>query len=329
MAYFGTFRGVSIRAVAAAVPEKRVENDVYLPSLGDEQIGKFEKMTGIKERRHAVKLTTRDLALNAACVLRDAGYFSAETVDALIFVSQTPDARLPASACILQHDLGLKSDMAAFDVGLGCSGFVYGLWQAASLCSSGAARRVLLTGGDTISRIVGPDDIANQMLFGDAGFAAIVEADAENGQELAWQLGSDGAGANVIRCDHGCSLQMDGLEVFNFTTSSIPPAIKSFVANSNQTLGDFNAVCFHQANKFILKQIAMMTGFPNSKHLVSIDRYGNTSSASIPLTLCDQREKKPGNTLLAGFGVGLSWGIASFDFARTELLPVVNVKEVG
>lgn len=327
MAYFGTFKGISIRAIAAAVPENRVGNNVYLPSQGEEQITKFEKMTGVMERRHARNLTTLDLAFSAAQSLHDAGYFTDDTVDALIFVSQTPDARLPASACILQEKLGLRHDLAAFDVGLGCSGFVYGLWQAASLCASGAARHVLLTGGDTISRIAADDDIANQMLFGDAGFAAVVESNSNNGQNLAWQLGSNGAGANVIRCEHGGCLQMDGLEVFNFTTSAIPPAIKEFSLNSGQALSEFGAFCFHQANRFILKQIAMMAGFSNMKHLISMDRYGNTSSASIPLTLCDQRAKRPGKTLMAGFGVGLSWGIESYDFSNTQLLPVIEVKE--
>lgn len=327
MAYFGTFRGVRIRAVASAVPESRIGNRVYLPHMEEEQIVKFEKMTGIRERRHVDSLTTRALALRAAQALHDAEHFNPGTIDAVIFVSQTADARIPASACMLQHDLGLKVDVAAFDIGMGCSGFVYGLWQAASLCASGATRSVLLTGGDTISRIIHKSDIPNQMLFGDAGFAAVVEADDEKGQTLAWQLGTNGAGANVIRSGHGGWLSMDGLEVFNFTTSVIPAAIKEFVINSEQKLCEFDSFCFHQANKFILKQIAMMTGFPGMKHLVSIDRYGNTSSASIPLTLCDQREKRPAKTLLAGFGVGLSWGIASYDFSDTALLPVVEVKE--
>lgn len=327
MAYFGMFNGIAVRAIAAAVPETRVENVAYLLSIGEEQVSKFERMTGVKERRHAMKLTTRDLACRAAEALKAAGAVSAEDIDVLIFVSQTPDARLPASACVLQEQLGLRADAAAYDVGLGCSGFVYGLWQAASLCASGAAKRVLLTGGDTISRIAAKDDFQNQMLFGDAGFAAVVEADEFAGHPLCWQLGSNGAGANVIRCEHGGVLQMDGLEVFNFTTSVIPTALKEFSQNSGQPLSEFGSFCFHQANRFILTQIAMMAGFSARKHLISIDRFGNTSSASIPLTLCDQREKRPGKTLCAGFGVGLSWGIVSYDFSNTLLLPVQSIKE--
>lgn len=340
MSLYGSFKNIRIRAIAAAVPENRIENSAYVASQGEEQVQKFEKMTGVKERRHAVNLTTHHLAFQSALALREAGNFSANDVDALLFVSQSPDVRLPATACVLQHELNLKNDLAAFDIGLGCSGFVYSLWQAASLCVSGAAKKVLLLGGDTCSRIVSVDDIANQMLFGDAGFAAIVEVGDDPDCSLNWQLGTDGGGADAICAKGGgflsqvgkvCleheNLYMDGLEVFNFTTNAIPPALKSFAENSGCALKDFDAFCFHQANKFILKQIAMMAGFSSLKHLVSIDRYGNTSSASIPLTLCDQREKHPGRTLMAGFGVGLSWGIESYDFTNTQLLPVIDVKE--
>ncbi len=125
------------------------------------------------------------------------------------------------------------------------------------------------------------------------------------------------------------TLHMDGPEVFNFTISAIPQAIKDFCSSSNQDLGGFEHFAFHQANKFILKQIAMMTGFSNTKHLISIDHYGNTSSASIPLTLCVNNDKVSGMTMMAGFGVGLSWGILSYDFSATKLLPVSVVKEVG
>ncbi len=340
MGVCGSFSHVCIRGIASAVPERCVANSEYLEPLGEKDLAKFEKMTGIKSRHHAQKLTTSDLAEAAARELQKAGLWSPETIDACIFVSQTPDVTLPATACMLHGRLGLKKECLAFDLGLGCSGFVYGAYVAGAMIESGRAlRRVLLLGGDTISKVAAQDDAANQMLFGDAGFATVLEY-AEEASSMQWLFGSDGSGANAIVARGSSSwqtlahltnvkdcatLQMDGLEVFNFTIREIPNAIHEFCANHNVALADIEHFCFHQANRFILKQIAMTTGFPNSRHLISIDQYGNTSSASIPLTLCHNLLR--GGALLAGFGVGLSWGLLKYDFSKTDLLPVVIVKE--
>lgn len=342
MAFFGTFPNIRIRKISVAVPSSKVSNQDFESCVGGEGIAKFEKMTGIKARRHVIKMTTSSLAVRAGERLFEEGDVPKDSIGAVIYLSQTPDYQLPATACEIQNALGLPTDMVAFDVNLGCSGFVCGLWQAGTILASGACKRVLFLGGDTLSRCVAGDDHANKMLFGDAGFACIVEADGNDGQPLSWLLGTDGSGAHVISAGRrggavSCNghavadtfLHMDGLEVFNFTTSVVPSALRTFAEKSGQALDSFDAYCFHQANKFILKQMAMLSGFPARKLLYSIEDFGNTSSASIPLTLCANREKNPSKTLMAGFGVGLSWGIVSYDFVSTQLMPVEEVEDVA
>lgn len=331
----GCFTNIRISAVSASVPSAVVRNEVFIARQGDETVRKFEKMAGVLERRHCKSATTRILACDAAVGLRESGAWTPEDVDACLFVSQTPDYRLPATACALQAELGLRRDCVAFDVSLGCSGFVYGIYVASCLLKSGGCRRVLLTGGDCISSIVRPGDCANLMLFGDAGFAAVLERDEGEDQGIPYLFGTNGAGCSAIHslgggiaksiCGKDISdgfLNMDGPEVFNFTISSIPQAITDFCSSSGQELSSFDHFAFHQANRFILKQIAMLAGFPFAKHLLSIDRYGNTSSASIPLTLCANRANAAGKTMMCGFGVGLSWGVLSYDFSATKILDV-------
>ena len=301
----GTFHHVRLAAVAAAVPETVVPNEAFLEALGERGLRKFTRMTGISERRHVRELTTEDLAFAAAEALRNDRKWETEGIDACVFVSQTPSATLPATACLLHGRLGLRQDCMAFDVGLGCSGFVYGLHVVGALIESGAIRRALLLGGDVPSRVSAREDISNQMLFGDAGFAAVVGY-AEGAAPLHWLLGTDGTGADAIyAAGHapwakrampsgkgaGAWLEMDGLAVFNFTINVVPDAIRAFCAEHRLTLGDFDWFCLHQANRFILSQVASATGYDDARNLVSIDRYGNTSSASIPLTLCDGSDR--------------------------------------
>lgn len=340
MGLAGKFSGVRIVAVAASVPESVVKNDAYLSVQDEETLKKFEKMTGVLERRHVIALTTSELALDSAIALQSAGAWDADDVDAILFVSQTPDYQLPATACRLHGELGLKHDCLALDINLGCSGFVYGLHAASSFIVSGSCRKILLVGGDCISRVAKKNDAANQMLFGDAGFAAVIECDETDGHFLPYLMGTNGVGCDAIYARGGglrseikgqsildSCLHMDGPEVFDFTISAVPSAIKDFCDAFGQSIDSFDHFAFHQANKFILKQIAMLSGFKSSKHLMSIGTYGNTSSASIPLTLCANLGDVAGQTLMAGFGVGLSWGIMSYDFTDTKLLPVREVKE--
>jgi 3-oxoacyl-[acyl-carrier-protein] synthase-3 len=229
--------------------------------------------------------------------------------------------------------LELGKHCRAFDVNLGCSGYVYGLWLSSSLIASGGAKRVLLLVGDTISKTVNPADRSSAFLFGDAGTATILEYDEEV-EPISFVLGTDGKGFNNliipaggarlphsektsvptereegnIRSDE--NLYMNGAEVFLFTLREIPKMVRCVVHDFNE----IDAVIMHQANKFILNYIAKKLKIPAEKIMLSLDKYGNTSSASIPLTisktLSNELNKETKRLLLTGFGVGFSWGSA-------------------
>ena len=343
MAVSGAIRNVRITGIACAVPETVVDNNAMSARFGAEQIAKFEKMVGVKERHVAGKgVCTSDLACKAAVRLKDAGRWSPDDIDAVVFVTQTPDYVVPATACTLQDRLGVKKDCFAFDFNLGCSGFVYGVQIVASLLQTQGFRKALLLGGDCPLKMVDPQDPASAPLFGDAGFATVLVRD-ESAGEIRYAFKTDGAGYRAIFDDnlarHGRNnpptgefVRMDGMDVFNFTINEVPDLIKAEMAAAGLTAENADYLVLHQANKFVLKQIAMMTGFPMKKVPVSMDRFGNTSSASIPLTLCDLASRDQGvkKVVMSGFGVGLSWGtlIMDFDLAtcETDILRVEDGK---
>lgn len=316
MAISGVIKGVRFSGMACAVPEKIVDNGKYAAAFGTEQITKFEKMVGVKERRiSSAESSTSSLAINAVERLRKAGKFDPNAIDAVIFVSQTPDYVLPSTACEIQYRLGIKTDCIAYDMNLGCSGFVYGVLAAASLLKMESVNGVLLCGGDTLSRIVDHKDAASAPLFGDAGFATVLGKD-EMAPEIRYAFKTDGSGHGAIECEFGGRVKMDGMDVFNFTINEVPDLIKEQMRAADLGADDIDYLVLHQANKFVLKQVAMMTGFSMKKVPITMDRFGNTSSATIPLTLCDIAECDKGTKkiLMSGFGVGLSWGTLLTDF---------------
>lgn len=358
MAVSGTITGVRISGIACAVPETVVGNEVFAARFGGEQMAKFEKMVGVKERRiSTVDQTASDFAFTSAQKLKAAGRWSEDDVDGIVFVSQSPDYVLPATACVLQKRLGVKTGCLAFDVNLGCSGFVYGLFIASSLLKMDGVRKVLLLGGDCSSKLVSPRDPSSAPLFGDAGFAVVLERD-DMASPLQYAYCTDGNGFNAIVApglmmagrhpvvysaqgderhipfplkDGDASspvlysdLHMDGMDVFNFTINEVPDLIKAELARAGLTSEMVDCFVLHQANRFVLKQVAMALGSSMKKVPVSMDRYGNTSVSSIPLTLCDYNERGAElgekTVLMSGFGVGLSWGtlLGKFDFTVCE-----------
>ncbi len=349
----GILGNVVIRAISCAVPTNLVGNESFVGRFG-EGVEKFAKMTGVTRRCVTnPEQTASDLSYVAAKRLFDEGKAAPQEIDALIFVSQTPDYILPATACVLHQRLGLKKECLAFDINLGCSGFVYGLFVAGSLCRREGIRNVLLCGGDTISKVVSPADKSAAMLFGDGGFATLLSYSETDDNPLHYLFGTDGSGAKsiiipsgaqrnkqgsreisefgegVLRSDY--DLYMDGTEVFNFTISEVPSAIKRLMGQAGRSPENTDMLVLHQANLFILKQIAKMTKFPMEKVPVTIDRFGNTSITSIPLTLCDalaaNPDQVPRRVVLAGYGVGLSWGVISLDVAPYCCLPVAYSSE--
>lgn len=349
MSVTGSFSRVSIKAIAVAVPGEPIPNSAFVEALGEKAVRKFERGTGIRTRYHAQRLTTADLAEDAAKQLLARGTWKPDNVDACFFLSQTFDAVLPSTACVLHGRLGLQKSCLAMDMSLGCSGFVYGLQTAAAYIEAGVARRVLLLGGDCLSKALAPDAISDRMLLGDAGFAVVLEANPEADTPLPYLFGTDGTGAKAIvakgfapwnTLNHIPGMEaldtpwftMDGMAVFGFTINVIPPAIEEFCNVHRVALEAFDQVCLHQANLLIIKQIGLLTNIPEEKLLVAIDRFANTSPASIPLTLCAGLPDGVsvghyGHVLFVGFGVGLSWGVMAYDFSRTLFCPVSYVKE--
>ena len=320
--------GATIAGIVSCVPQKQIANDYFLPTFGDAVVNDVIKMIGVKTRYWVDEnTTTRDLCAVAGRQLLSQLAWPTDSIDALIFVSQTPDFRLPATACALQAELGLSQATIAFDINLGCSAYPYALWLASTMVQAGAARRVLLAVGDTVSKIVNPNDRATALLFGDAGTMTAVEV--KDGEEADFVLGTDGRGAknliipeggfrsNKLKGDERLSgkdpscLFMDGGEIFNFTLRSVPALVSTTVEQSGASLLDHDAFLFHQANLFMLKHLMKKSKLPTYRVPINIDQFGNTSCASIPLLmttmLSDKLKTHTMRLAMFGFGVGYSW----------------------
>ena len=323
---------VRIAGLTCSVPDDVRTNSHFAERFGD-GVDQVTKMTGILERRIAQSfVTTSDLCHHAATHLLDKMSIDRSEIGGLIFVSQTPDYRLPATACELQTRLSLSQNVAAFDVNLGCSGYTYGLWLASCLIASGSVDKILLLVGDTISKIVAEDDRATAMLFGDCGTATLIERD-DTSEPMSFVLGTDGRGAHnlivpegAFRCagdrderNHNPSdkLFMEGTEIFNFTLKAVPALVSELKNLALQPEADFDFYLFHQANSFMIKHLAKKAKIPSDKVPINIDSFGNTSSATIPLLLVTKcrdtiLSSDGGHFGMFGFGVGYSWaGCAS------------------
>lgn len=343
-----------ICGIASAVPAEVQTNAQRSDDFEPSWIARISQQIGVQERRVARHLCTSDLCYAAAKQLLSSLSWAPDTIDVLLFVSQTPDYRLPATACSLQGRLGLSKHCVAFDINLGCSGYVYGLWIAAQLLSSSRIRRILLLVGDTASRFVSQQDITTALLFGDAGTATALEFD-DDASPMFFDVGTDGTGeshlmipaggyrqpsqehtktpiayeANKVRSAE--DLWMDGAEVFAFTLREIPKSIRSVLASAQWTTEQLDVFVPHQANAWMLQQLCKRVGLPAHKMLNSLQHFGNTSSASIPLAmttalpsdLCERSLR----LLLSGFGVGWSWATVAFLSTPMIVLPPVYLEE--
>jgi len=334
-----TASGIRLSGVASAVPERTLNPDDVAARFGPQDAAKIIDSMGVKTR-HVVSgsTCTSDLCQAAADRLIDDLNWERDSIDALIFVTQTPDYVLPATACALHGRLGLGRQCLAFDVNLGCSGFVYGLAMASRLLGAGSVRRALLLVGDTASRIVSPEDRSAAPLFGDAGTATALEYDV-SAPDMFFELGTDGTGAEHLiipaggfRCpSSGDSavrterengnirsdedLFMNGAEVFMFTLSEVPGLVKRTLAGAGWTMDDTDGVILHQANAFMLNHLRKRLKLPEDKFILALEDYGNTSSASIPLAMTQTWStrplEQPLKLVLGGFGVGWSWAGAA------------------
>ena len=332
--------GVRIAGLVGAVPSnvRTILEDAE--GGGGMEAEKISQSTGVRQRHVAPKgICTSDLCLAAAERLLDELGWSRDSVRLLVFVSQTPDYVLPATSCSLHGRLGLSESCAAFDVNLGCSGYVYGLWVASQLVGSarGVSRALLLV-GDTITPLVSPQDQSVATLFGDAGSATALEGCC-NGSEMHFRLGTDGAGQGHLMVPGGGfrhprsegtavrriredgnvrsdeDLLMNGAEIFAFTLRTVPPLVSGVLEQAAWTVAEVDAFVMHQANRFMLQHLAKRMRLPTDKVVIALEDYGNTSSASIPLALTvslgERLRSCEMKLVLAGFGVGLSWAAAA------------------
>ena len=291
-----TIEGFRIAGVATCAPVRVVDN--LSPDLGFDpgEVRKVVAMAGVRERRVVDPgITSADLCFEAAERLLEKLGWARESITGLIFVTQSPDYWLPSTSCMLHLWLGLSEHCAAFDLGLGCSGYPYGLYVAASMLRSGGHQRILMLHGETPSRFVSPDDQATALLFSDAGSATALEL-APGGCGY-FCLHTDGAGhAGLIIRGGGFRdprpadprhmfLQMDGAAIFNFTLARVPPLIRDALALSGRAVDQVDAYVFHQSNRFIMKHLMKKCGLPEARVPMTIEDMGNCGGPSVAITM--------------------------------------------
>ncbi|MDD3743214.1 MAG: ketoacyl-ACP synthase III [Lentimicrobiaceae bacterium] len=346
------YRGIGISGMAGAVPKEVYNNYTDNPNFSLEDAKAIVDKTGIFERRIARPETcASDLAYAAATQLFSSGKFEKEHTDALIFVSQTPDYRMPATGILMQARLNLPKSCAAFDVNLGCSGFVYGLNLAYSLASQEGIRNVMLINAETRSKVYSFKDRQTGFLFGDAATAFIISKNSSLGSSV-FKLDSDGEKGNYIMAKSGGyrnpSTQdsfiekqqpdggfhsdeqgyMDGAGVFEFVITQVPRSIKDTLALAETEREKIDYFVFHQANRFMNDHLIRKLKLEPEKVPYCLHRFGNTSSVSIPLTMVSELSDKLNQTknlLISGFGVGLSLGSAVIPVHSPEVLPLIEI----
>lgn len=354
MAFFH-FKNVRVAGISAGVPSAVINNLTSERRFSkDYDNADFVTTTGVVERRIDQNLTASDLCYKAAKKLISNLNWNANEIDAVIMVSQTLDYVLPATACIMQDRLGCSKDCYAEDIQLGCSGWVYGMSNVAALISNGDIKRALLCAGDGRHHIICPE--LEDPLFGFAGSVTALEYD-EGNDGIKCNFGTDGSGYDAIirpqggtrnpidasifnvveiagKQYNGMSARMKGMDVFSFGISTAPKSVKRLAEKYGFNYLDADYFVFHQANMKMNQLIAKKLKLNVEKVPISMDRYGNTSSASIPLTIVDVFSKNGGvnssvldnkTFICCGFGVGLSWGTIYFKANNMLISPIVEV----
>ncbi len=342
---------VRIDGIAACVPSHVLDYGGMSHLMDERQYAQFVKATGIERvRRHGMDRTTSDLCFAAAeRLLRDMD-IPKDGVDLLVFVSQSPDYIIPMTSCLLQERLGLDSRCVAFDITSGCSGYVQGLSVAASMLSGGKLRRALLLSGDANLAQLSENDKTTWPLFGFAGSATLLSFDA-SAPPMFFEQGTDGSGAEAIMIRDGGArhpvteeslrevriaegiarrnthVAMNGEEVFSFAISEVPDSVERLYGHFGLSMENTDYFVFHQANRMILETIANILDIPLEKVPMSLKNFGNTSSASIPLTVVTELGgiAKPAGLCFCGFGVGLSWASCHIDTQRIWCPPLIEV----
>ena len=336
------FSDVGITGVAVAVP-KTISKNRDCKTFSERQISRFIKNVGVEQKRLSNKeQTSSDLGYEAALALFKHKKINPESIDALLFLTQNGDYFTPSTAYVLAHRLGLSHNCMPFDINLGCSAFVYGIHLASSLIQGGAMSKVLVIIADVPKK--GFTNENDSLLFGDCGSAVLVER--KEGAIIKSLLKSDGDRYTALITRGGLSRHpvdssidyysqvgagMNGEDVMSFSITDVPQTINEFLKITNQNVANFDAVLLHQANMMMDKTIIQKINVDASKVPFTMDRFGNVNGSSIPLTLVDfiMRTKTSDKLLLlsSGFGVGLSWGVNSFDIDIKDVLPLIETDD--
>jgi 3-oxoacyl-[acyl-carrier-protein] synthase-3 len=328
----------AIEAIEFFLPETILSTAQLAAEFPEWSVEKIDSKTGILERHiTAPDECASDLAVHAVQKLFDSGACPPESIDYLLFCTQSPDYFLPTTACILQDRLGLPTTCGALDFNLGCSGYIYGLGLAQGLIASGQAAHVLLITAETYSKFIHARDKSVRTIFGDAAAVTLLTGTESEEPFLGpFIYGTDGRGAQNLIVKTGAAraartpesalltqdksgnmraednLFMDGAEIFTFTLEAVPQSVAALLAKSNHKLDDIDLFVFHQANKYMLNHLRNKLNVPAEKFLIGMRHCGNTVSATIPIALKQAQQEgrlKPGSlVMLVGFGVGYSWG---------------------
>ena len=321
-----------IKAISYYLPETIVTNEDLVKEFPEWTVDKVAGKVGVNERHVAAENeTASDMAIQAAEKLFAEHAIDRSTIDFILLCTQSPDYYLPTSACLIQTRLGLSTSCGALDFNLGCSGFVYGLSIAKGLIAGEIAKNVLLLTSETYSKHLHPKDKGNRTIFGDASAATLISTDGFASIEH-FCLGTDGRGAENLIVKKGGMRQpnsnddlifdesgnptssdylfMNGSEIFNFTSEAVPVLVDQLLKKNKMAKEDIQLFVFHQANKYMMNYLRKLIEIESEKFYFCLENVGNTVSSTIPIALYEaQKEDKiKGNILLAGFGVGYSWG---------------------
>lgn len=342
--------GVQVHSVGAWLPPNVFELRELGSLYGIAEVENIIKTTGVERVRVAPsEMTSSDMCLKAAERLLEHQNFDKDPIDGLVFVSQTTDWILPATSISLQNRLGLSKDTVCIDIHYGCSGYIYGLFQAASWINCGACKNVLVLAGDTTSRMINEHDKSLRLVFGDCGTATIV---SKGDGCLGFNIQSDGSGfdklivpaggfrlskseeTSVLEWDEDKNgrtkndLYMDGMAILKFAITKVPPQIKGLVEEMGWEMEEVGLYGLHQANEFMVNYIGKKLKVDTSLVPVNVKNYGNTGPATLPLLLSDLCSEKHNfkldKVIMSGFGVGLSWGSVAVDLSETHFYSPVN-----
>ena len=340
-----TTQGATISAICTCVPNRKFDNLTETTEFKPEEVQKVVRMAGVRSRYMASEsVFSSDLCTAAAKNVIVAIGWEKDSIDGLIMVTQTPDYFLPSTACVVHKRLRLKESCAAFDVGLGCSGYPYGLWMAAMMLQSRGFKRVLLLHGETPTRFSNRTDRSVALLFGDAGSATALEMTESLGSpKWYFSLHTDGSGLDDLIIEGGgfrdrfpedprkLFVRMNGSNLFNFTIKRVPTLIQDTLSAAGETMDDVDYLIFHQSNRFIMQHLAKKVAIPEQKVPFTIEEFGSAGGPSVPLTITRGLLERPADhalrLLLISYGVGLSWASALIDLAPAAILDHIQLTE--